>query len=90
MDITAEYMEHPKIPTRLVLVIQNQCHVRLSSPVYAKLLVDYFTINRVVQVYAQDAKGREGEAQGWTTAQVQCILCSGRRFKHICSLTRSV
>ena len=48
----------------------HQCHVRLSSPDHAKLLVDYFTANRVVQVDGQDATGREGEAQGWIVAQV--------------------
>ena len=48
----------------------HQCHVRLSSPVYAKLLVDHFTTNRVVQVDGQDAKGREGETQGSIVAQV--------------------
>lgn len=47
-----------------------QCHVRLSSPIYAKLLVDYFTTNRVVQADGQDAKGQEGDAQGCIAVQV--------------------
>ena len=48
----------------------HQCHVRLSSPTYASLLVDYLTTHCVVQSSGQDTTGREGEARGCITAQV--------------------
>ena len=67
LDSVSQNLDHFQCPTDSE---SHKCHVRLSSPVYAKLLVDYFTANRVVQVDGQDAKGREGEAQGCIAAQV--------------------